>query len=97
MSGRSHDRSFIHYTAQGRRLYLVTQTEKKGIPGAIPYPVGHCSPLCSVSGIPCHSTPGIPPTGLTTTGFNSIKTDAGIPFQTRGGIPPEALPAKASG
>lgn len=77
MSGRSHDRSFIHYTAQGRRLYLVTQTEKKGIP--------------------CHSTPGIPPTGLTTTGFNSIKTDAGIPFQTRGGIPPEALPAKASG
>jgi len=47
--------------------------------------------------IPCQSTPGIPPTGLGTTGFNGIKTDGGIPFHTRGGIPPEALPAKASG
>ncbi len=27
------------------------------------------------------------PTGLARTGFNRIKTDAGIPFHTRGGIP----------
>lgn len=42
-------------------------------------------------------TLGIHPSDLATTGFNGIKTDAGIPFHTRGGIPPEALRAKASG
>lgn len=57
----------------------------------------HSSPQRSVSGIPCQSLLGIHPSGLATTGFNGIKTDAGIPFYTRGGIPPEALRAKASG
>lgn len=81
----------------GRETGIASHKQKKGIPGAIPYPVRHCSHQSSVSGIPCQSTPGIPPTGLTTTGFNGIKTDAGIPFQTRGGIPPEAFAGKASG
>lgn len=81
----------------GREADNASHEQEKGIPGAIPYPVRHCSPQTSVSGIPCQSTPGIPPTGLTTSGFNGIKTDAGIPFHIRGGIPPEALPAKASG
>ncbi len=44
-------------------------------------------------------TTGIPPTGLARTGFNRIKTDAGIPFHTRGGIPrkpcQQRLPALA--
>jgi len=97
VSGRSHDRSFIHYTAQGETLISRHINRKKGIPGAIPYPVWHCSPLCSVSGIQSQSPPGIPPTDLATTGFNGIKTDGGIPFHTRDGIPPEALPTKASG
>ena len=57
----------------------------------------HSSPQGRVSGIPCQSPPGIHPSDLATTGFNGIKTDAGIPFYTRGGIPPEALRAKASG
>lgn len=81
----------------GREADIASHKQKKGIPSAIPYPVRHFSPQGSVSGIPCQSTLGIPPTGLTKSGFNGIKTDAGIPFHTRGGIPPEALPAKASG
>lgn len=97
MSGRSHDRYFVHNSTQGERLISRHTNRKKGIPGAIPYPVQHCSHQNSISGIPCQSPLGIHPSGLTTTGFNGIKTDAGIPFHTRGGIPPEALPAKASG
>jgi hypothetical protein len=96
VSGRSHDESFIHYTEHSEML-LSSHTNKKSIPGAIPNPVRYRSHQRGFSGISSQSPFCIPPTGLATTGFNGIKTDAGIPFHTRGGIPPEALPAKASG
>jgi hypothetical protein len=96
VSGRSHDRSFIHYTEQSEML-ISRHTNRKKYTRRNPLSCAALKPSERLSGIQGGDWLGIPPTGLAKTGFSHIKTDAGIPFQTRGGIPPEALPAKASG
>lgn len=40
------------------------------------------APYKQHTGIPCHPPFGIQPSILATTGFNGIKTDSGIPFNT---------------
>lgn len=96
MSGRSHDRSFIHYTEQSEMLISRPRNRKK-YTKRNPLSCAALKPSEWISGIQGGDWLGIQPTGLARTGFNGIKTDAGIPFHIRGGIPPEALPAKASG
>ncbi len=61
---------------------IASCKQKTGIPEAIPYQERHCRHHKDLSGIPCHSPSGIPPSGLTTTGFDGIKTLSCIPFHT---------------
>lgn len=81
MFWRSHD-SFLSITRKVGNTDIASCKQKTGIPEAIPYQERHCRDHKDLSGIPCHSPSGIPTSGLTTTGFDGIKTPSGIPFHT---------------
>ncbi len=73
---------FLSITRKEGDIDIASCKQKTGIPEAIPYQERHCRDHKDLSGIPCHSSSGIHPSGLTTTGFDGIKTHSGIPFHT---------------
>ncbi|MEG9992989.1 hypothetical protein V6222_24725, partial [Escherichia coli] len=73
---------FLSITRKEGDTDIASCKQKMGIPEAIPYQERYRRGHKDLSGIPCHSPSGIPPSGLTTTGFYGIKTPSGIPFHT---------------
>ncbi|WP_205412643.1 hypothetical protein, partial [Escherichia coli] len=69
---------FLSITSKEADTDIASCKQKMGIPEAIPYQESYPRGHKDLSGIPSHSTSGIPPSGLTTTGYYGIKTHSGI-------------------